>query len=163
MIRLKNTVVLLIGISCLVFSFSSQSIANSVKEWSVIYIPIRTIFIGPPGNIIPRRPPSNFPHPAHFNYSCKTCHHAWDGYKHIRSCTASGCHDATKVPRKDTAFGGESTSNIRYYKYAYHNMCIGCHRQIKVKNKKLEASRRVIRESIAASGPTGCVGCHQKE
>lgn len=163
MIRLVNTVKLLIGIACLAFPFSSHSMADSVKEWNVIYIPIRTIFIGPPGNTIPRKPLANFPHPVHFNYSCKTCHHTWDGYKRIRSCTASGCHGAIKVPGEDTAPGGELTSNIRNYKVAYHNMCLGCHRRIKVKNKQLAASRSIIGESVAAFGPTNCRGCHQKE
>lgn len=163
MLRFKKMVPLFIGLLGLVFSIGSQGMAETGKDWGLIHIPIRTIYIGPPGDIIPRRPPAYFPHPVHFDYSCKTCHHAWDGYTRIQSCSAAGCHDATEAPKKRVASSPESKSGIQYYKYAYHNMCIGCHRQIKVKNKKLETSRRVIRESIAASGPTSCDGCHQRE
>lgn len=60
-------------------------------------------------------------------------------------------------PVKDPAM------KIRYFKKAYHDMCIGCHKEIKKKNKALEASKASLGEKLAPTGPTGCNQCHPKE
>jgi hypothetical protein len=42
-------------------------------------------------------------------------------------------------------------------------MCISCHKEIKIKNKAMEASKASLDESLPATGPTGCNQCHPKE
>ena len=46
---------------------------------------------------------------------------------------------------------------------AYHQMCIGCHKEIKIQNKQLETSFKELKETMTIPGPTGCIQCHPKE
>jgi Class III cytochrome C family len=105
-----------------------------------------------------------FPHATHFNFACQRCHHTWKKTEPIVGCTTSGCHDLAELP---TAKNGtpvkEDVQNIHYYKNAYHAMCIGCHKEIKRKNKSMEASMAALGEPLPAAGPTGCIGCHPVE
>lgn len=112
----------------------------------------------------PQRPAVEFPHAVHFDYACQSCHHKWDKTKPVTGCATSGCHDLTELPRNDA--GGpiqDKTIAVRYYKNAYHEMCIGCHKDIKIKNKKLETSKMPIGEKVVQPGPTGCTQCHIPE
>lgn len=103
----------------------------------------------------------DFPHAAHFGYSCQTCHHKWDNASSITGCTTSGCHDLDAVPRTDTGKPvDDPTLRARYYKDAYHGMCIGCHKEIKKENKAKEASKTALGQALAPAGPTGCIQCH---
>ena len=52
---------------------------------------------------------------------------------------------------------------INYFKTAYHKMCIGCHREMKAENQRLEKSGRVLKSKLPNVGPTSCNGCHVKE
>ena len=104
-----------------------------------------------------------FPHSAHFSYSCKECHHKWNGKEAIQSCTTSGCHDLEKAPMdKDGKPVQDKLLKIRYYKNAFHANCLGCHKTIKMKNKSMEASKAALGEKLSPTGPTGCNQCHPK-
>ncbi|NNF97814.1 MAG: cytochrome c3 family protein [Desulfobacteraceae bacterium] len=111
----------------------------------------------------PKRSEVNFPHTAHFDLSCKQCHHTWDGVDPISGCMASGCHDLSESPGKSEDKALKGLPEIRYYKKAYHQQCIGCHQDIKSKNAALERSNLMLEEPLPSAGPTGCVECHPKE
>ena len=105
-----------------------------------------------------------FPHAVHFNYSCQSCHHTWTGNDPIVGCSTSGCHDLTATPKgEDGKPTKDAMLKIRYYKKAYHDMCIGCHREIKQQNKKIEAAKASLGQKLAPTGPTSCNECHPKE
>lgn len=108
----------------------------------------------------PLRSQVDFPHALHFAYKCQECHHTWNGQGLITGCTASGCHDLNKSP---VTSSGKPVSDpvqlIRYYKNAYHQKCIGCHKEIAAHNKKLEVAR-IGSQTISPTGPTGCKECH---
>jgi uncharacterized protein YlaI len=105
-----------------------------------------------------------FPHAVHFSYSCQECHHKWDTKSTIVNCTTSGCHDLDKAPKTDDGRPVKDPAvSIRYYKKAYHDMCIGCHKKIKKSNKEIEASKASLGEKLSPTGPTGCNQCHPKE
>jgi len=105
-----------------------------------------------------------FPHGVHFSYSCQECHHQWDNESEILSCTTSGCHDLTEAPKMENGKPvKDPDEKILYYKKAYHDMCIGCHKEIKKANKAMEAKKASLGEKLLPTGPTGCNLCHPKE
>lgn len=105
-----------------------------------------------------------FPHAVHFSYSCQQCHHKWDLQKPISGCSATGCHDLAKAPvDKDGKPSKDTLLQARYFKNAYHAMCIGCHKEIKKQNKILEATQIQGGEKLMPTGPTGCIQCHPEE
>ena len=111
----------------------------------------------------PKRSNVTFPHGAHFSYACQKCHHKWTGEAAIQSCTTSGCHDLDKAPvDKNGKPVMDPVLQARYYKNAFHDLCIGCHKDIKVKNKAMEASKTALGEKLPPTGPTGCNQCHPK-
>jgi hypothetical protein len=110
-----------------------------------------------------KRAEVSFPHAVHFSYACQVCHHKWDGRSQIKSCSTSECHDLAQAPKtKDKKPVKDRLVSIRYYKNAYHEMCISCHKEIKIKNKALEASKASLDEPLPTTGPTGCNKCHPK-
>lgn len=112
----------------------------------------------------PQRPPVNFPHAVHFTYNCHQCHHKWDNTKPIAGCTASGCHDLAEPARNENGTPvRDKLVAARYYKNAYHGLCIGCHQEIKRKAKAIENSNLPVGQKVPSAGPTGCSECHQKE
>lgn len=105
-----------------------------------------------------------FPHAVHFSYACQECHHKWDGQASVQTCSTSGCHDLEQAPKtEDGEPVKDKLMSVRYYKEAYHDMCIGCHKRIKAQNKELEAKMASLDEPLPATGPTGCNQCHPKE
>ena len=122
-------------------------------------VPMGIIVLEPPDSVEAKKTPIEFPHSLHFTHCCQTCHHEWKGTEEISSCTASGCHDLTVSPIKER----KDTNPILYYKEAYHTMCIGCHKDIRVRNKELEMSKKTLTETLPPAGPTGCIGCHPRE
>jgi hypothetical protein len=90
----------------------------------------------------------------HFDYSCKTCHHMWEGEDDIVTCT--GCHDLEQFPKAED-------EKIMYYKTAYHQLCIGCHKELNVKNEKMAQKTFTTAGQSVKSGPTSCGGCHPKD
>jgi len=105
-----------------------------------------------------------FPHATHFSQACQQCHHTWSLTEPVVGCTTSGCHDLEAKPLDDNGRPSkDNVMNIRYYKNAYHTLCIGCHKDIKAKNKSLEASMKALGKPLPAAGPTGCNECHPQE
>jgi hypothetical protein len=152
-----------IGIAVLCLAISgifgaTLSISSDNSEENMI-VPMGIIVLQPPEGVEQKRSSVEFPHAVHFSNSCQVCHHTWEGTEQIKGCMTSGCHDLTEAQTKSK----DPALTIRYYKKAYHEMCIGCHREIKASNKKLELSGRAIKGTLPATGPTGCIECHPKE
>ncbi len=147
--------------------FIAGGMATFAKEKEVtmdaIFVPVGRLALAPPVGVTPKRSAVAFPHSQHFGYTCKTCHHKWDGNSQVQSCTASKCHDQLSSMGKSKRTRANKREAIRYYKYAFHQQCIGCHREIKNHNKKLERSRKKITQPLQWPGPTSCVGCHPRE
>ena len=146
---------LFIVMLCVVAVGFSLGGANAVQGGDELCIPLGNITLSPPEDVEAKRAPVEFPHAVHFDYSCKKCHHEWTGDTEDLSCMTSGCHDSSislLKTDKDEAY--------RYYKTAYHNQCIECHKEIKEANEKLELSKKQIAGNLPKTGPTGCVGCH---
>ena len=133
------------------------------KTMDAIYVPVGRLVIAPPVGVTPKRSVVAFPHSSHFDYSCKTCHHRWDGNSQVQNCTASKCHDQSTPPSKNKKGLDHKLETMRYYKYAFHHQCIGCHREIKNQNETLERSMKRVEKSIQPTGPTGCADCHPRE
>lgn len=127
-------------------------------------VPMGIIELEPPDSVEPVRASVEFPHSKHFaSVDCRTCHHKWKGNEVITGCKNTGCHDVAVSPTKTEKNRPNPDSLIKYYKMAYHKMCIGCHKEIKAQNKQLEASFKELKEKLPPFGPTGCVECHPKE
>jgi hypothetical protein len=127
-------------------------------------VPMGIIVIEPPESVEAVRSAVEFPHSRHFiSVDCKSCHHTWEGPEIIKTCTTSDCHEITVSPTKSAKSGVDPNIAILYYKTAYHQMCIGCHKEIRIQNKKLEASFKELKETLTNPGPTGCILCHPKE
>ncbi|RJP78450.1 MAG: hypothetical protein C4522_12730 [Desulfobacteraceae bacterium] len=125
-------------------------------------IPMGTFTIGPPEAVTPLRSLVDFPHSRHFSYSCTKCHHKWDGESKLKNCTTSGCHDQVNVPEKPLKDGKYTAEAIKYYKYAYHNQCRDCHRDLKNKKDRFTNSTSTSDQTFPETIPTGCVECHPK-
>ena len=126
-------------------------------------IPLDIIELAPPESVEAKRSTVEFPHAVHFDYSCQTCHHKWENDENLTGCMTSGCHDMAQAPKKEAVKADDADAELKYYKAAYHAMCIGCHKEIKKQNEALAASGKVLRDKLPATGPTGCNGCHPKE
>ena len=142
------------------FGFAGQ---DNEKTGNDICIPVGTITIKAPEGVEMKRSEVDFPHSTHFKYKCQKCHHKWDGTTQIPSCMASNCHDLVESPKKAKTQSTESDLDIRYYKKAFHDSCIECHKEIKTKNKALSMSSGMASKELQKTGPTGCVKCHPKK
>ena len=138
---------------------------------ALIWMPVgaQEEMIVPMGEIVikplvpePRRSAVSFPHAVHFDFSCRECHHTWKKEQPILGCTATGCHDVAEVPRDAEGRPEKNPAvQIRYFKNAYHQMCIGCHLQIAKNNEVVQATRLPGGgKKLAPTGPTGCIQCH---
>ncbi len=153
-----------IALFTLIIAGGLVAVANeSEVTMDAIYVPVGRLVIAPPVGVAPKRSAVAFPHSQHFGYTCMTCHHKWDGNSQVQSCTASKCHDQLSSTVKDKKALDYGPVAIRYYKYAFHQQCISCHREIRTHNVKLERSRKKIKEPLQWPGPTSCVGCHPRE
>jgi hypothetical protein len=117
----------------------------------VMCIPVRTLTLDPPETVEALRASVDFPHPSHFDFSCQTCHHQWDGNSQVLSCTTAGCHDVDTAPEVGENTEAKAVSTLAYYKTAYHTQCIGCHKSLKSQSPD------------EPNGPTGCIGCHPRD
>jgi hypothetical protein len=149
--------VLLFGFVVLIFCGISLTVADEAED---MCIPMGTIELAPPETVEAKRSAVAFHHPTHFDFACMECHHTWDKVSAIQGCMTSGCHDLDKLEKKDAA---NKTEAMRYYKNAYHKMCITCHKEIKAQNAKIEKSQVAIEGKLMAAGPTSCLGCHPKD
>lgn len=127
-------------------------------------IPLGNLTIKAPEGVEAKRGEVAFPHGLHFQFSCQDCHHDWDGESEVTSCMAAGCHDETEPSGKRDI---NDPDNVLYYLAAYHNACVGCHRDLekerKTQEKQVEAElAKGIKVSVepVKSGPVGCTGCH---
>jgi len=152
---------LMVGVAILaIFSFGLVIAGESVDN---MCIPMSTIAIEPPDGVEAKRAAVDFPHATHFNYTCNTCHHKWDRETAVLSCMTVNCHDLAINPKKSGKPNVDPELAVRYFKAAYHDACIGCHKKIKQQNKAIEDSYRSNTTPIQSSGPTGCAECHPKE
>lgn len=124
------------------------------ETMDAIYLPVGTLTVSAPRGVIPQRAPVTFPHSQHFDYTCKDCHHTWNGKEPVKGCAASGCHDqlSSKTP------GGEKL----YFKTAYHRSCLGCHTARKQKRVEMEQRSLILSSPLPKTGPTGCNACHPR-
>jgi hypothetical protein len=131
--------------------------ATSSNE-ETMCIPLGVLSLEPPDSVEAIRSPVAFPHALHFNFACMECHHQWTAEEEpIQSCGTSGCHELDVPPEPDS---GDDA--ILYYKNAFHNLCIGCHREIKTLNKKVAMTMGSSEKQVKSTGPTGCIQCHPK-
>lgn len=155
-----------VAVLCLIVAFVSSIALNiaGATEAAVedMLVPMGVIVLEPDPSIEQKRSPVEFNHGKHFNYDCRTCHHKWDGKTKITNCTTSDCHNLLKAPKKPTKFLAYTEQGIKYYKYAYHQACIGCHKEIKVKQNKMEMALKASEETVKKV-PTSCNECHPKE
>lgn len=158
----RTRILLLTLIVALVFG-AALSIASESMETSKMCIPMGRITLAPPESVEAKRAPVEFNHPLHFEINCNRCHHMWEKDAEIESCGTSGCHELTESPLKAGGSEFEGEPAILYYKNAYHALCIGCHKEIKAANKKMEMSKGATPGQLPATGPTGCIQCHPKE
>lgn len=126
-------------------------------------IPMGELTLEPPDGVDQKRAPVDFPHSIHFEYACQECHHTWSGEAEIKNCSATECHDQLGTPKNPETGEPIPEMAIQYYKKAYHELCIGCHKEIKERNKELELSKEILDAPLMSTGPTGCVKCHPKE
>lgn len=138
----------------------SIAVSEDLEE---LCIPLQTLVIEPLSGAEQQRASVEFPHGTHFNYACQRCHHTWNGREEIKNCTTSGCHDQLATPKQSDSDMSPEALALTYYKKAYHQLCIGCHKQIKQQNKQIELSKKPITTALAKTGPTGCIECHPKE
>ncbi|MDM8537479.1 cytochrome c3 family protein [Desulfobacterales bacterium HSG17] len=143
----------------LVFAAISVGIASESTDGELV-VPLGIIDLEAPEGVEAKRAAVEFPHSQHFSYACQECHHTWDGGAELNGCMTSGCHDITEAPKKSLVDGEFTGEGITYYKYAFHESCVGCHREIKKAN--LEESEKILPDNnkIQATGPTGCIQCH---
>ena len=145
-----------------IFGNAFAAVAQEPSE--KMCIPLGIIKINPPESVEAKRNSVEFPHTRHFEFNCGKCHHMWERNAPIVNCTTSGCHDVTVSPIKSKKKGSNKVKAMRrYYKKAYHTLCIGCHRDIKLKNKAFEESKRKLTYKLRYHGPTSCSKCHPKE
>ncbi|MBI9075419.1 MAG: cytochrome c3 family protein [Desulfatibacillum sp.] len=131
------------------------------KDNGEICAPIQTMILYPPEDVEARQPDVRFPHATHFDYSCKTCHHMWEGDSGMDACM--DCHDTTEyVSRK-----APKEEYIMYYQAAYHGLCRDCHADIGRKNKEIKKENLGKSEeeqaALLPNGPKSCRTCHVVE
>jgi len=155
---------LVLSIVMLVGLLAVGGIVTGDEAADEMCLPMGNILLEPPDSIEDPRSAVEFPHNAHFSYTCVTCHHKWDYESTIEGCMTSGCHDLFEPPSKIEAGGGNKKElAMRYFKNAYHEMCINCHKQIKISNKKLEASYQALNKPLPKTGPVSCNKCHPRD
>ena len=148
----------LIGVLCCFMMVVLIGMMGATQATSEeICIDSGTVTLKAPQDVEAERGAVEFPHGAHFDYKCKECHHTWNGETEVSGCMTSGCHDSSTSLLKT-----DPDQAHRYYKNAYHDMCISCHKKITAANRKLEMSRKNIDGALPKTGPTGCIGCHPK-
>jgi len=147
-----------VGVVCCVMALVAT--AQDAKESEgFLNVPIGTIELKPPEGVDATKNPITFPHSRHFTYNCRECHHTWNLDANLQTCTTSECHDLTKAPKKESS---AAVTDIKYYKNAFHQQCIGCHQDIKRQNTAKEKRLRLSDANLTLqkAGPTGCVECH---
>ena len=132
----------IIGALLIIFIFGFSWMVSGKEAVDDISVPMGSFLLEPPESVTAKRPPVDFPHSRHFDYSCKTCHHTWDYESEIQTCTTAACHNATEPAKKPEKLSGAPKTDDRYFKNAFHTSCMDCHKKIKKENaaeeKKLQ-------------------------
>ena len=154
-----------LGVFCLVLAviLGNAMVVTGSNDIEEMCIPMGTIMLEPLEGVEAKRTPVDFHHPTHFGFNCKTCHHKWVNEEPIAGCATTGCHDVAEAAKPSETGATDKELAARYYKTAYHNLCIGCHKEMQIGNKALEMSGRILKENLPNAGPTGCIQCHLKE
>ena len=160
-----------VGILCLVMvlvfgltlNVSGQDKSGPKADIEDMCVPMGIIELKPDPSVEQKRSSVEFNHGKHLNYDCRRCHHKWETNTKIANCTTSDCHDLLKAPKRPTKYLDYTEEGIRYYKYAYHQNCIGCHKDIKVQREKLASVNLASEKEMPKTGPTSCNECHPKE
>jgi len=160
----KAGIVVVVFAAVVLFSgnFLAAADKNAQPTDETMCIPMGTITLKPPEGATVKRTPVEFPHSTHFNFTCRTCHHKWTATEKVKSCMTAGCHSLAKLPPAGSQKAAAATIRTRYYKNAFHGLCIKCHKKIRAKNQLLAASTQLLEEKPSPVGPTGCVKCHPK-
>ncbi len=143
--------------------FGSVLAVSGEEDAEDMCVPMGTIELGAPDGVEQKRASVEFPHSRHFGFECQTCHHKWEGTTQIKGCMTSGCHDVQEAATKSKQGTPLRAEEIRYFKKAYHESCIGCHKVMKLKNRKIEMSGKKLDGPLPSPGPTSCIQCHPKE
>ncbi|MBW1695653.1 MAG: cytochrome c3 family protein [Deltaproteobacteria bacterium] len=153
------------GLIGFIIIFGLTLMVSGQETVEEICIPMGSFYIEPPEDVTAKRASVDFPHSRHFDYSCKTCHHKWDYEGPILGCTTSGCHDGLEPPKKVGTTAEYNELSMRYYKNAYHDMCLGCHKSIKKQNILAERKLRFTDKDtkLKKAGPLTCKNCHPEE
>ena len=161
-IRVAVLCLIIVFVFGMAFNVAGQNRNDTKEAVEDMVVPMGIIVLKPDPSVEQKRSSVKFNHAKHFTYDCRTCHHKWEGNAKISNCTTSKCHDLLKAPKKPTKYLAYTEDGIKYYKYAYHENCIGCHKEIKVKQDKMEMSYKAskIEKKIV---PTSCIECHPKE
>ena len=154
---MNRTVVLVLCFIGVLICTTGMVVAEDGSEGELC-IPLGVITLAPPEGVESKRSEVEFPHSLHFSINCQQCHHQWEGDEELNSCSAEGCHDLIEAPEK-----GDGDEPILYYKAAFHESCIGCHKEIKAQNAEIAKIFSSSDARIKPTGPTGCVQCHPKE
>ena len=143
---------------CVTLSLGVAVAATALAEGDDerLCVPLGNIVVEAPPGVKAQRSPVDFPHGRHFGFACTECHHKWQGTADNIGCATAGCHDLTAAPGPDTNLPPQ-----RYFKNAFHDSCIGCHKTTKIANKKAEMANTVATVQ-RPTGPTGCVICHPR-
>lgn len=148
---------------CITAAFCFPVVSASVDEINeTMSVPMGVIILKPPEPASPVNSLVEFPHSRHFIYDCRRCHHKWEGNTQNLSCGTSNCHDLSGTPKAEGEKPKQDMS-FRYFKKAYHDQCIGCHKSIKVNNSEIELSKKELKSKLPTTGPTGCVECHPRQ
>jgi hypothetical protein len=150
------------GIAAVVILWGARGYSDTAAK-EPMSVPMGTIVLKAPEDVESKRSPVEFPHTKHFDTSCVVCHHTWGLTEPIVGCTTSGCHDLTELPKKKPGEKVDEEAVMAYFKTAYHKMCIGCHKEAKLKRDALERSLQTEKSPLPKVGPTTCAGCHPKE
>ncbi|NNL76127.1 MAG: cytochrome c3 family protein [Desulfobacterales bacterium] len=154
-----------LGVLCLVLAiiFGNAMIVTGSEDADKMCVPMGSILLKPLEGVEAKRPPVDFQHSTHFGSTCQTCHHKWVIQEPIVGCSTTDCHDVAEAPKPSEKGAIDKVLAARYYKKAYHSLCISCHREMQAQNKALEMSGRILTEKLPNTGPTSCIQCHVKE
>ncbi len=140
-----------IAVFCLVMFFTSDVFAQDPPETLVFPTGTMTLTAPEGAERDPKLSPVLFPHSLHFSYSCKDCHHEWDGVNPVQSCSTAGCHENLWAAMPGTL--PLDARRVKSLTGAYHKVCRDCHRKEAI-DQKAAGSDNI------ATGPIACDGCH---
>jgi|GEM_PF-294251 len=141
-----------IAVSCFViFLMTSDTFAQDAPQTLVLPTGTMTLKAPEGAEREAKRSPVLFPHSLHFSYSCKECHHKWDGAEPVQSCATSGCHENLWASLPGASSPDEK--KVKSLTGAYHQVCRDCHRK-EVTTQKSAGIKNI------STGPIACDGCH---